>query len=66
MYVADEAAIILGPLLGRGGGPILDAAVCAAAFDGGRPCPRLPLTCDDFRSPWRTQKWILRQFRQKN
>ena len=42
--VADEAAIILGPLLGGGGGPLLDAAVCSGAFDGGRPCPPLPIT----------------------
>ncbi len=26
---------------------------------------RTPNNCDDFRSPWRTQKWMLRQFRQQ-
>ena len=42
--VAADAAIIFGPLLSGGGGPLLDAAVCAGAFDGGRPCPHLLLT----------------------
>ncbi len=42
--LADHAAIILGPLLGGGGGPLLDdATVCEGAFDGGRPCSPLPL-----------------------
>ncbi len=40
--VADGSAITLGPLLGGGGGPLLDAAVCVGAFAGGRPFPLLP------------------------
>ena len=40
--VADEAAMILAPFEGGGGGPVLDGAVCNGAC-GGCPCPPLML-----------------------
>ncbi len=43
MIFDHEAAIILRPILGRGGGPLLEAAtVCDGGHDGSLPAPPLP------------------------